>query len=89
LGIQSKSAKRSFGIVLALFFFLIYYALLSLGIALGETGRCPPVIGMWIPNAVLGVFAVYLLFIRSREQPLTLVSAGLGVFQRFRFLGRG
>lgn len=88
LGIQSKSAKRSFGVVIGLFFFLVYYALLSLGLALGETGQCPPVIGMWIPNAVLGLLAAYLLFVRSREQPVKLLSASLAFFQRLRSAGR-
>jgi lipopolysaccharide export system permease protein len=88
LGIQSKSAKRSFGVVIGLFFFLVYYALLSLGLALGETGQCPPVIGMWIPNGVLGLLAAYLLFLRSREQPVKLLSASLAFFQRLRSAGR-
>ena len=88
LGIQSRSAKRSFGVVVALFFFLVYYALLSLGLALGETGKLPPAIGMWIPNTVLGLLAVHLLVVRSREQPIKLLSVSLRFFQRLRSVGR-
>ena len=89
LGIQSRSAKRSFGVIVALFFFLTYYALLSMGLALSETGQCHPAIGMWLPNIALGILAVYLLFIRNREQPVKLLSASLGLFQRFRSVTRG
>jgi lipopolysaccharide export system permease protein len=53
LGIQSKSTKRSYGVILSLFFFLLYYLMLTAGYAFGETGIYPPVIGMWLPNLVM------------------------------------
>ncbi|MBW2265347.1 MAG: LPS export ABC transporter permease LptF [Deltaproteobacteria bacterium] len=88
LGIQSKSAKRSFGVILALFFFLIYYSLLSMGSALGKTGQCPPIVGMWIPNLVIGVIAAYLLFARGREQPIKILSISLRISQWLRSAGK-
>jgi lipopolysaccharide export system permease protein len=89
LGIQSRSARRSFGVIVALFFFLLYYALLSMGLALSETGRCHPAIGMWLPNAVLGGLAVYLLAVSTRERPVGFLSKGLRVFQRLGSIGGG
>jgi len=74
LGIQSRSAKRSFGTVLGLVFFLIYYVLMSVGLVLGETGACPPVIGMWGPNLVMGTIGMYLLISSAKERPLKAIS---------------
>ena len=66
LGIQTKNAKKSFGIGLGLFFFLLYYLLMSVGTAFGENGSYPPVIGMWMPNLILGGFGIYLLVRSAR-----------------------
>jgi lipopolysaccharide export system permease protein len=68
LGIKSKSAKRSTGLILGLLFFLIYYLLLSAGMVWGETGDYPPVVGMWLPNFVVGAFGVYLLVKTANEK---------------------
>lgn len=61
LGVQSWSAKRSFGLGLGLFFFLVYYLILSAGVVFGETGVYPPAIGMWAPNIVMGALGLVLL----------------------------
>lgn len=70
LGVQSKSAKRSFGLILGLFFFLLYYLLLSAGTVFGKTGTIPPAIGMWFPNVIMGSTGLYFLFRTVKEQPL-------------------
>ena len=70
LGIQSKTAKRSFGIVLGLVFFLVYYLMLSAGWVFGETGSYPPIIGMWAPNVVMGGIGIYFLWRTARERPV-------------------
>jgi len=70
LGIQSGPTKKSFGLVLGMIFFLIYYLLLTAGLVLGETGACPPVIGMWVPNIVLGGLGYYLLVQTANERKI-------------------
>lgn len=70
LGIQSNFAKRSFGMMLGLFFFLVYYVLMSVGRVLGEAGTCAPIIAMWGPNLVIGAVGMYLLISSARERPL-------------------
>lgn len=70
LGIQSKTAKRSFGIVLGLVFFLLYYLMLSAGWVFGETGAYPPIIGMWAPNVVMGGVGIYFLLRTVKERPV-------------------
>ena len=77
LGIQSRHAKRSFGVGLGLIFFLFYYLMLSAGWVFGETGAYPPVIGMWVPNLVMGAIGFYLLIRNARERPV-----------HFEFLGK-
>ena len=70
LGIQSQLAKRSFGLGLGLFFFLLYYLMLSAGWVFGETGVYPPVIGMWLPNVVMGGLGLFLLDRTAKERPV-------------------
>lgn len=93
LGIQSKSTKRSFGLILCLFFFLFYYLLLTAGYAFGEKGIYPPVIGMWLPNFVMAATGLYFLFQAGRERTLKItlfarwvqqLFARWGKFKRFR-----
>jgi len=68
LGVQARSAKRSFGLILGLVFFLFYYLMMSLGKVYGETGAYPPHIGMWLPNFVIGGMGVYLLILTANER---------------------
>jgi lipopolysaccharide export system permease protein len=61
LGMQAKRGRRSMGTVLGIILFLVYYILLSMGWSFGESGTLPPVLGMWIPNVVMGGIGIYLL----------------------------
>ena len=70
LGVQSKTAKRSFGIFLGLLFYLFYYLLMSAAKIYGETGVYPPAIGMWLPNFVIGGLGVYFLIRTANERTL-------------------
>ena len=72
LGIQSKSTKRSFGLIACLFFFFFYYLLLTAGYSLGESGVYPPVIGMWFPNFVIAGIGLYFLRQTVQERSLKL-----------------
>jgi len=90
LGIQSGPAKKSFGLVLGMLFFLIYYFLLTAGLVLGETGTCPPVIGMWGPNIVMGGLGLYLLVKTANERKLRIGPiANLIKRIKSRLAGRG
>jgi lipopolysaccharide export system permease protein len=35
----------------------------------GETGNYPPLVGMWLPNFVMGALGVYLLVQTANETP--------------------
>jgi len=76
LGIQSRQAKRSFGVGLGLIFFLFYYLMLSAGWVFGEAGDYPPAIGMWVPNLVIGVIGLFLLVRNANEEPVRIEFVG-------------
>jgi lipopolysaccharide export system permease protein len=70
LGLQSKTDKRAMGTVMGIPFFLLYYILLSVGWALGESGTLHPVVGMWSPNIIMAAFGIYLYRRAMKDQPL-------------------
>ena len=72
LGIQSGSTKKSFGLVLGMISFLVYYLLLTAGLVFGETGVCPPVVGMWFPNIVMGGLGLYLIIRTANDRQLRI-----------------
>ena len=72
LGIQSKSGKRSSGLILCLFFFLFYYVLLTAGYTMGKKGVYPPAIGMWLPNLTMASIGIYFLFQTTKEKTLKI-----------------
>lgn len=72
LGIQSKTTPRSFGLILCLFFFFVYYLLLTAGYSFGKSGAYPPVVGMWLPNFVMTGIGLFFLFQTARDRSLKL-----------------
>jgi len=79
LGIQPARAVRSRGFAVSLVVIFTYYMLLSIGQGFAEQGRVPPVVGLWLPNIVLG--ALGLAFLRRAGRELPIVTAGW--FDRF------
>ena len=87
LGIQSASLRKSSGFSLGISFFLLYYFLLAAGWSAGETGDFPPILGMWLPNVIMGGVGVYFLIKNAKEDPVQfpkfLTTAVLAVKIRF------
>jgi lipopolysaccharide export system permease protein len=67
LGIATQTRKRSFGVILGLIFFLIYYVLLSISLGLAETSGLPPVLCIWMPNVLITLMAIYLLMRATKD----------------------
>lgn len=67
LGVISKRGGKSYGFVVSLAIFLVYFLLLSLGESFARSGRLSPYLGPWIPNAVFLALAVYLLSVSDKE----------------------
>ena len=86
LGIQTRTARKSSGVGLALICFLIYYLLLSAGEILAEKGILIPALGMWLPDICMGGLAGYLMFLcgkdRTIQDELDAAYKRLGLFNR-------
>jgi lipopolysaccharide export system permease protein len=67
LGIQPSRSVHSRGFSMSLVLIFVYYLLLTFGQQLGERGTLPPVVAVWLPNAVLSIVAAYLLARAARE----------------------
>lgn len=67
LGVVSKRGGKSYGFVVSLAIFLVYFLLLSLGESFAKSGRVSASIGPWIANAVFLALALYLLSRSERE----------------------
>ena len=90
LGIQPARAVKAHGFAVSLVLIFLYYIFLSAGQALAERGFVPAVIGLWLPNAMLGVLGLYLFFQAGRERAvLNLERIGeVAARLRDRFTGR-
>lgn len=69
---RTSRANRSWGFMLCTFWLMIYYALLSLGKALGDKSLLHPVLALWMPNIIVGGMGFHFLRHAQRESPLVL-----------------
>jgi lipopolysaccharide export system permease protein len=68
--VPSRSrASRSWGFSLCIAWLLMYFALLSLGKALGQRELIPAFVGAWLPNIVLTLIALHFFRKALRESP--------------------
>jgi lipopolysaccharide export system permease protein len=67
---RSSRANRSWGLMLCLFWLVAYYALLSLGKALGDKSILHPIPALWLPNIVVGGVGTHFFRHALRESPL-------------------
>jgi len=65
-------ASRSWGFALCLSWLLTYYALLSLGKALGERQILPAAIAAWLPNIALTLIAMHFFRKALKESPFLI-----------------
>ena len=63
---------RSYGVAACLAWLFAYYALFAVGTAMGETGRMPPALALWLPNIVVGCVSVWLFIGALKESPSPL-----------------
>ena len=84
LGIRRTRSGKSAGIAVALLVFLIYYIVLATGMNLSETGKVPPVLAYWAPNAFMVVMAVMFMVKKSKEIDFRLFAAIGGLYSRLK-----
>lgn len=68
LGMYSIRSRRSFGLVIGLGCFVLYYLLTTAGWTFGESGAYPPFLAMWMPNIVVSIIAIYLFYRLVQER---------------------
>ncbi|NIQ02110.1 MAG: LptF/LptG family permease, partial [Nitrospinaceae bacterium] len=74
LGITSQRSGKSGGFIWAISIILMYYVGLVLLQNLGRAGRINPYFSVWIPNIILFVFAVYIVYKVQRESPFRILN---------------
>jgi LPS export ABC transporter permease LptG/LPS export ABC transporter permease LptF len=72
LGFNNRRGSKASGFALSILVILVYYVMLSNGEEAARFGRLPPWAAMWIPNLVMAVIGVALLFRRNRDKSLLL-----------------
>ncbi|MDD2467756.1 MAG: LPS export ABC transporter permease LptF [Desulfobulbus sp.] len=70
LGLQAAPGRRAVGIPLGLIVFLAYYIILTTAENMCENGVLPLVLGMWLPNILFAMLAIFLFHRVHREKPL-------------------
>ena len=73
LGVELKSSRRSAGLGMGLFIFIVYYVLMTAGRVLGEIGIIPPAAGLWAPNIIVGAGGVVMLIRAANEKSTYLI----------------
>ncbi len=68
MGMAAKRARRGQGIALATLILIIYHHLIQLGESLGDVGRLPPSIGIWVPFGLFCLLCGW-LFHRADVRP--------------------
>lgn len=85
LGIVNRRSGRSGGLVISTLVILFYYLLYTAGEGMGDEGRIPALVAVWIPNLVIGLLAAYLVTKTVLERPFTFTEA---LIRRTSELGR-
>ena len=77
LGIQPPRAQKAWGVTISVLLgmgvFVCYYGILSIGVALGESGTISPYIGLWLPNVVTALGAAYFHYNMGTERWQSIV----------------
>ncbi len=73
LALLSQRAVRYTGFSLSIVVILMYYVLLQAGAGMVNAGKIPSVVAAWIPNVLLGVLGIYLLWKKAEEKPLKIL----------------
>lgn len=70
LGMQAGPGRKAVGVPLGLGLFVAYYVAFTTCRVLCEDGILPLVFGMWLPNIIFFLLAIYMFWRVNREKPL-------------------
>jgi lipopolysaccharide export system permease protein len=77
LGIVSRRARRSVGVVVGLAMLIFFHNVLRVGESMVETGVLPPIIGLWLPGAIFAGIGAWAFHMTSKRPGYNPVSATL------------
>ena len=67
LGLRPQRTSTSIGFGLSLFFILMYYVFMTIGMMLGENGAVPAWFAAWLPNIVFAAVGIYFVVKASKN----------------------
>lgn len=67
LGLRPQRTSTSIGFGLSLFFILLYYVFMTIGMMLGENGAAAPWLAAWLPNIVFAIVGICFVADASRK----------------------
>lgn len=70
LGASTKKGGRTSGFTISIGIILVYYVLITAGEQMAKEGQLSPFLGMWGPNILLFLAALYLFFRSTKESSL-------------------
>jgi lipopolysaccharide export system permease protein len=73
LGVELKSTRRSAGLGMGMFIFILYYILMTAGRVFGQMGFYHPAIGLWAPNILVGIGGTIMLIRTANEKPTYVI----------------
>ena len=86
IGIISKKGNFSISIAVSLGFFILYWALLTIGEFLGDDGKLHPFLAVWLGNFLIGILSLYLFYVSSTEN--NFIKSGINTLMKnFNNLG--
>jgi LPS export ABC transporter permease LptG len=66
LAMRFGKRGRTLGIAMAIIAFFVYFLMTSAAAALGRNGKIDPVFAAWLPNIIMGVTGIVLLWLEER-----------------------
>ncbi len=66
LGLLGRRSRSNIGLIYSAVVVFLYYVLQSTSGALGESGRLNPIMAAWMPNMVIGMLGVIILYIKGK-----------------------
>lgn len=84
LGIELKSTRRTAGMGMGMFIFILYYVFMTAGRVLGEIGMIHPALGLWVPSIAFGAGGIVMLVREANEKPIYIVQIMFYIGTRIR-----
>jgi lipopolysaccharide export system permease protein len=66
LGLLARRSRSNLGLIYSAVVVFLYYVLQSSSGAMGDAGRIPPMLAAWLPNIVIGILGLVILYNKSK-----------------------